>query len=97
MTTLLPPTTPGEVLVEDFLTPMGISQYKLAHDIGVPRSRIAEIVAGTRTITADTALRLSRYLGLSERYWLDMQTRYDLEIAHDKLADELNHIAPAAS
>ena len=97
MTTLLPPTPPGEILAEDFLGPMGISQYKLAHDIGVPRSRVAAIVAGTRAITADTALRLSRYFGLSERYWLEAQLRYDLEVAHDTLAGELQKITPIAS
>lgn len=87
MTELLPPTTPGEILTEEFLAPLGITQYKLAQDIGVPRSRIADIVNGTRAISADTALRLSRYFGLRDQYWLDAQAHYDLEAARDGLAD----------
>lgn len=87
MTDLLPPTTPGEILVEEFLTPLGITQYKLAQDIGVPRSRIAEIVAGTRAVSADTALRLARYFGLREQYWLDAQAHYDLQAARAALTE----------
>ncbi|MDG6006181.1 addiction module antidote protein, HigA family [Candidatus Brocadia sapporoensis] len=79
------PVHPGEILLEEFLEPMGISQYKLAKDISVPPRRINEIVQGKRSITADTALRLSRYFGLSERFWLNLQSRYDLEIEKDRL------------
>ena len=86
--TLLP-IHPGEILLEEFLKPMGISQYRLAKDISVPPRRINEIVHGKRAITPDTALRLSRYFGLSERFWINMQARYDLEVEKDKLADRL--------
>jgi addiction module HigA family antidote len=83
------PIHPGEILLEEFLKPMNISQYRLAKDIGVHPRRINEIVHGKRAITADTALRLSRYFGLSERFWLNLQTRYDLEIEKDRLGDQL--------
>ena len=86
---LLPPIHPGEILLEEFLKPMGISQYRLAKDINVPPRRINEIVHGKRAITPDTALRLSRYFGLSERFWINMQARYDLEIEKDRLRDRL--------
>ena len=86
---LLPPIHPGEILMEEFLKPMGISQYRLAKDISVPPRRINEIVHGKRAITPDTALRLSRYFGLSERFWINMQARYDLEIEKDRLQDRL--------
>ena len=86
----LPPIHPGEILMEEFLKPMNISQYKLAKDISVPPRRINEIVHGTRAITPDTALRLSRYFGLSERFWINMQTRYDIEIEKDRLQDRLD-------
>jgi antitoxin HigA-1 len=86
---LLPPIHPGEILLEEFLQPMAISQYRLAKDIGVPPRRINEIVHGKRGITADTALRLSRYFGLSERFWMNLQTRYDLEVEKDKLSGRL--------
>jgi antitoxin HigA-1 len=79
------PVHPGEILMEEFLKPLGISQYKLAKDISVPPRRINEIVQGKRSITADTALRLARYFGLSERFWLNLQSRYDLEVEKDKL------------
>ena len=81
----IPPIHPGEILLEDFLEPMGISQYRLSKDISVPPRRINEIVHGKRSISADTALRLSRYFGLSERFWLNLQSRYDLEVEKDKL------------
>ncbi len=81
----MPPIHPGEILLEEFLEPMGISQYKLAKDISVPPRRINEIVQGKRSISANTALRLSRYFGLSERFWLNLQSRYDLEVEKDKL------------
>ena len=85
----LPPIHPGEILLEEFLKPMGISQYRLAKDISVPPRRINEIVQGKRAITPDTALRLSRYLGLSERFWVNLQARYDLEVEKDRLQDRL--------
>ena len=86
---LLPPIHPGEILMEEFLKPMGISQYRLAKDVSVPARRINEIVHGKRSITPDTALRLSRYFGLSERFWVNMQARYDLEMEKDRLQDRL--------
>ena len=79
------PIHPGEVLLEDFLLPLGISQYRLAKDISVPPRRINEIVHGKRSISADTALRLSRYFKLSERFWLNLQARFDLETEKDRL------------
>jgi addiction module HigA family antidote len=86
----LPPIHPGEVLLEEFLKPMSISQYRLAKDISVPPRRINEIVKGLRAITPDTALRLSRYFGLSERFWINMQARYDLEVEKDRLHGRLD-------
>jgi antitoxin HigA-1 len=85
----LAPIHPGEVLLEDFLAPMGLSQYRLARDISVPPGRINEIVHSTRAITADTALRLARYFGTTERFWLNLQTRYDLEVQREKLGSRL--------
>ena len=84
MANKLPPIHPGEILREEFLEPMGISQYRLAKDINVPPRRINEIVLGKRAITPDTALRLSLYFGLSERFWMNLQTRYDLEVEKDR-------------
>ena len=86
---ILSPIHPGEVLLEDFLKPMSISQYRLAKDIHVPPRRINEIVHGARAVTADTALRLSRYFGTSERFWLNLQIRYDIEVEKDRLGDSL--------
>ena len=86
----LAPIHPGEILLEEFLKPMGISQYRLAKDISVPPRRINEIVQGKRSITPDTALRLSRYFGLSERFWMNLQARYDLELEKDRLRDRLD-------
>jgi addiction module HigA family antidote len=86
----LPPIHPGEILSEEFLKPLGISQYRLANDISVPPRRINEIVLGKRSISPDTALRLSRYFGLSERFWINLQMRYELEVEKDKLADRLD-------
>ena len=83
------PIHPGEILLEEFLEPMGISQYRLAKDISVPPRRINEIVLGKRAITPDTALRLSLYFGLSERFWMNLQTRYDLETEKDRLQNRL--------
>ncbi|MFN8489287.1 MAG: HigA family addiction module antitoxin [Caldilineaceae bacterium] len=85
----LPPIHPGEILLEEFLLPLGISQYRLAKELHVSPRRINEIVQGKRAITPNTALRLSRYFGLSERFWLNLQTRYDLELEKDRLADRL--------
>lgn len=85
----LPPIHPGEILLEEFLKPMDLSQYRLAKDISVPARRINEIVHGKRSISPDTALRLSRYFGMSERFWLNLQTRYDLELEKDRLAGRL--------
>lgn len=85
----LSPIHPGEVLREEFLVPLGISQYRLAKDVGVTARRINEIVRGNRAITADTALRLARYFGTSERFWLNLQTRFDLETEKDRLGGRL--------
>ncbi len=90
----MPPIHPGEVLLEDFLKPLGISQYRLAKDLRVPPRRINEIVHGTRSITADTALRLSRYFGTTDRFWLNMQARYDLEIEKDRLGARIEKEVP---
>ena len=89
MPTKLAPIHPGEILLEEFLEPMGISQYRLAKDMSVPPRRINEIVHGTRAITANTGLRLARYFGTSERFWLNLQTRYDLEVEKDRLGTRL--------
>ncbi len=90
----LEPITPGELLLEEFLTPMGITQYRLAKEIGVPAQRISEIVAGRRAITADTDLRLCRFLGLSSGYWLRAQVAHDTEVAERELAPVLRKIRP---
>jgi addiction module HigA family antidote len=89
MTDKYPPIHPGEILLEEFLEPMGISQYRLARDISVPPRRINEIVLGKRAITPDTALRLSLFFGLSERFWMNLQTRYDIEVEKDRLEGRL--------
>ena len=86
------PIHPGEILMEEFLRPLRITQYRLAKDISVPPRRINEIIHGKRTISADTALRLSRYFGTSERFWLNLQSRYDLEKLKDTLGDQLASI-----
>jgi addiction module HigA family antidote len=85
----LPPIHPGEILQEEFLAPLSISQYRLAKEVSVPPRRINEIVRGSRAISADTALRLARYFGTSERFWLNLQARYDLEVEKDRLGDRL--------
>ena len=85
----LAPVHPGEVLLDDFLVPLGLSQYRLAHDLSVPPRRINEIVHGKRAVTADTALRLARYFGTSERFWLNLQARHDLEVERDRLGPRL--------
>lgn len=94
--TALKPVTPGELLLEEFLVPMQLSQYRLAKEIGVPAQRIGEIVAGRRAVTADTDLRLCRFFGLSNGYWLRAQVAYDTEIAVKTLATELRRIKPWA-
>ena len=86
---MMDPIHPGEILMEEFLEPLGISQYRLAKDINVPPRRINEIVHGKRSITADTALRLARFFGTTERFWLNLQVRYDLEVEKDRLVDVL--------
>jgi addiction module HigA family antidote len=93
----LPPVKPGEILYEDFLLPLGITKYRLAKEIGVPAQRIGEIVNGRRAISADTDLRLCRYFGLKNGYWLRAQAAYDTELAAQNLADELERIRPLAS
>src|SRR3990170_3349519 len=85
----IPPIHPGEILAEEFLKPLGITQYRLAKDINVDPRRINEIVLGKRTISADTALRLSRYFGTSERFWMNLQARYDLELQRHELGHRL--------
>ena len=89
------PIHPGEILLHEFLEPMGISQYRLAKDVNVPARRINEIVHGKRAITADTALRLSRYFSMTEQFWMNLQTRYDLELEKDRLGSRLtNEVQP---
>lgn len=88
------PVTPGELLREEFLVPMGISQYRLAKEIGVPAQRVGEVVAGRRAITADTDLRLCRFFGLSNGYWLRAQAAHDTEVAERELAGKLKSIRP---
>jgi addiction module HigA family antidote len=90
----LKPVTPGELLREEFLIPMSISQYRLAKEIRVPAQRIGEIVAGKRAITADTDLRLCRFFGLSNGYWLRAQAAYDTEVTEEALSKTLNRIKP---
>ncbi len=85
----IPPIHPGAILLEEFLNPMGITQYRLAKDIHVPARRINEIVLGKRSISADTALRLGRYFGMSPQFWLNLQTHYDLEVESDRLSGRL--------
>lgn len=91
------PIHPGEILLDEFLLPLGITQYRLAKDIHVPQPRISEIIRGERSITADTALRLSRYFGTSERFWLNLQIRYDLECQKDELGNTLEREVPVLS
>ena len=96
--TALAPVHPGEVLLEEFLEPMEISQYRLAKDVSVPPRRINEIVHGKRSVTADTALRLARYFGTSDRFWLNLQTSYDLDVERDKLGSRLEEeVLPRAA
>ncbi len=96
MSKKLEPVSPGEMLAEEFLIPMGMSKYRLAKSIGVPAQRIGEIVAGKRSITADTDLRLCRFFGLSDGWWLRLQANYDTAITKRKMGSELNKIVPVA-
>ena len=94
----LPAVHPGEILMKEFLIPLEISQYRVAKDTSVPPRRINEIVHGKRSISADTALRLARYFGNSELFWLNLQNRYDLEVERDRLGDRLeSEVMPRAS
>jgi addiction module HigA family antidote len=95
--TVMPPVHPGEILLEEFLKPLEVSQYQLAKEISVPARRINEIVHGQRRVSADTALRLARYFGTSERFWMNLQIRYDLEIEKDRLGDALDEIHPLSA
>jgi antitoxin HigA-1 len=95
--TVIAPIHPGEVLMEEFLEPLGVTQHKLAVKIGVPPRRINEIVHGKRRVTADTALRLARYFGTTDRFWLNLQTRFDIEIEKDNLGAALEAITPLHS
>ena len=97
MTIAHDPVHPGEILLEEFLKPLGISQYRLAHTIDVPPRRINEIVHGKRGISPDTALRLARALGTSDRFWLNLQTRYDLDVEITAHGQEFNRIQPLIS
>ena len=90
MARVLTPVHPGEILTEEFLRPLGVTQYRLAKDVSVPARRINEIVKGERAISADTALRLAKYFGTSDLFWLNLQARYDLQVQKDRLGKRLN-------
>ena len=93
----VPYPTPGEILIEEFLKPMGLTQYRLAKEIGVSQRRIGEIIAGKRSITTDTGLRLSRFFGLSNGFWERLQIDYDLAVSKDEMAETINRIKPYAA
>jgi antitoxin HigA-1 len=95
--TVMAPVHPGEILLEEFLGPLRVSQYQLAKAVSVPARRINEIVHGQRRISADTALRLARYFGTSERFWINLQARYDLEVEKDRLGAALDDIQPLSA
>jgi antitoxin HigA-1 len=97
MTADFAPTHPGEILAEEFLMPMGITPYRLAKEIGVSQTRVGEILAGKRRISADTGLRLSRALGLSDMFWINLQARYDADVVRTEKSDELAHISRLAA
>ena len=97
MKTTMQPIQPGEVLLADFLEPLEVTQHRLALAIGVPPRRINEIVHGKRRITADTALRLARYFGTSDRFWINLQSRYDLEVERDQIKEAIEAITPLAA
>ena len=94
---IMPPVHPGEILLTEFLEPLELSQYELARSIAVPARRINEIAHGQRRISADTALRLARFLRTSERFWMNLQSRYDLEIEKDRLGPVLDNIQPISA
>jgi addiction module HigA family antidote len=95
---LMPPVHPGEILLHEFLEPMKLSQYALAQSVGVPPRRINEIVLGKRSVSADTALRLGRYFGMEPQFWLNLQSRYDLDVAKDELGARLeSEVRPRAA
>ncbi|WP_029629478.1 HigA family addiction module antitoxin [Yaniella halotolerans] len=94
MSDKIPPIYPGEILMEEFLEPMGITQHKLSVSIGVPPRRINEIVHGKRRISADTALRLGRYFGMTAQFWINLQSHYDLEVEREAISDQLDEITP---
>ncbi|WP_083666641.1 HigA family addiction module antitoxin [Saccharomonospora sp. CUA-673] len=96
-TPTMPPVHPGEILKEEFLDPMGITPYRLAKEIGVDQTRLSQIIAGTRSITADTGLRLSRFFNMSEGFWTGLQELYDRETARDELGDKLEAIHPISA
>jgi addiction module HigA family antidote len=95
--TIMAPVHPGEILLTEFLEPLAVSQYQLAKAVDVPARRINEIVHGQRRISADTALRLARYFGTSERFWMNLQARYDLEVEKDRLGTALDEIQPLSA
>jgi antitoxin HigA-1 len=95
--TIMPPVHPGEILLTEFLEPLSVTQYQLAKAVDVPARRINEIVHGQRRISADTALRLARYFGTSERFWMNLQARYDLETEKDRLGTALEEIQPLSA
>jgi addiction module HigA family antidote len=95
--TIMPPVHPGEILLTEFLEPLAVSQYQLAKAVDVPARRINEIVHGQRRISADTALRLARYFGTSEQFWINLQARYDLEVEKDRLGTALDEIQPLSA
>jgi addiction module HigA family antidote len=95
--TITPPVHPGEILLTEFLEPLAVSQYQLAKAVDVPARRINEIVHGQRRISADTALRLARYFSTSERFWMNLQARYDLEVGKDRLGTALDEIQPLSA
>ena len=98
MASRLAPVHPGEILLEEFLEPLDLSQYRLAKEIHVPARRINEIVHGTRAVSADTALRLARYFGTSERFWMNLQAQWDLDTEYDRIGDRIEReITPRAS
>jgi addiction module HigA family antidote len=90
----LPPVHPGAILLEEFLKPLGLTQYRVAKSLKVPARRINEIVHGTRAVSADTALRLARFFGTSDRFWLNLQAAYDLDVERDRLGDRLEREVP---
>ncbi len=92
MTKRMEPIHPGDILLTEFLEPMDISQYRLAKELDVPQTRIADIVKGRRSITADTGLPLSKFFGMSDEFWVNLQARHDLEVERDRLADELEKV-----